>query len=130
MALAIVRENERPGRSHSLSSLSSSSSRSENEVKSRSVLREGLGVALLETLMPCLHYYSTLAGLFAVLSGDGSSSIDILTVRGYKEAGGHWRSLMGSYWVMAPWLGEIVRGYSYEDIIVDFQSLRKRRLDF
>jgi hypothetical protein len=94
------------------------------------VLREGLGVALLETLMPCLHYYSTLAGLFAVLSGDGSSSIDLLTVRGYKEAGGHWRSLMGSYWVMAPWLGEIVRGYSYEDIIVDFQSLRKRRLDF
>jgi hypothetical protein len=26
--------------------------------------------------------------------------------------------------------GEIARGYSYEDIIADFQSRKKRRLDF
>jgi hypothetical protein len=26
--------------------------------------------------------------------------------------------------------GEIARGYSYEDIIADFQSQKKRRLDF
>jgi hypothetical protein len=63
---------------------------------------------------------------------EGEKAWGLLTMSwGCSNSSSHWRSFMEAILGHGPpWLWEIARGYSYEDIIADFQSLKKRRLDF